>query len=71
MSAEPWTPFPWEASDLPDDDLLCDECSTGGPGLTVWTVLGEPIKTLHGRCMRTDVRSLEVELAAAYPRRAS
>ncbi|MCW2957168.1 MAG: hypothetical protein JWO69_2037 [Thermoleophilia bacterium] len=64
MSAEPWRPFPWEASDLPDDALLCDECLQGGPNLTVWTVRGEVVRTLHGRCMTTSVRLVEDELAA-------
>lgn len=68
--AETWLPiFPWEASDLPDDALLCDECSTGGPGLTVWTARGEVIQTLHGRCMRTSVGTITDELAAKRAQR--
>lgn len=57
-------PWEWAASDVPSDDLLCDECLTGGPGLTVWTARGEVIKTLHGRCMRTAVDVITDELAA-------
>lgn len=74
--------FPWEvdAGTPPHDDgLLCDECLTGGPGLTTWveysetrdpsdpakrTITENHVLTLHGACMTSPMITYDDELAA-------